>query len=101
MDLSVAGTPIGQSHFYNMILVPGNNTIPMTSTVNQSVVFSMITAKNSPYSSGIVPVDIRGNKSVYNGQELPYFSSALASNNITIELDVGKAISNLGLTGGL
>lgn len=96
MDLSVNGTPIGQSYFYNVSLVPGNNVIPMTSMVNQSLVASILYAKDSPYTTGILPIDIRGNKSVYNGQELPYFSKSLASSNLTVNVDVGKAIRDLG-----
>lgn len=96
MDLSVNGTPIGQSYFYNVSLVPGNNVIPMTSMVNQSLVASILYAKDSPYTTGILPIDIRGNKSVYNGQELPYFSKSLASSNLTVNVDVGKALRDLG-----
>jgi len=44
MDLSVQGTPIGQSLLPDLVLKPGNNIIPMRSTVNQSLVIGMITS---------------------------------------------------------
>lgn len=98
LDLSVAGKPMGQSFLDNLILKPGNNTIPMTSTVNQTAIISMFTSKNNPYKDGVVPFDITGNSSYYDGKELPYFTTALASNNLTVHLNVSKALSEIGLT---
>jgi hypothetical protein len=34
---------------------------------------------------------------VYNGKQLPYFTQALASNNLTVNLNVTKALAELGL----
>jgi hypothetical protein len=89
---------MGQSFLDNLILKPGNNTIPMTSTVNQTAIISMLTSKNNPYKDGVVPFDITGNSSVYNGKTLPYFTEALSANNLTVHLNVTKALAELGLT---
>lgn len=99
LDLSVAGKPMGQSYLDNLVLHPGNNTIPMTSTVNQSAIIGMLTAKNNPYKDGLVPFDITGNSSFYNGKELPYFTRALSANNLTVHLNVTRALAEIGLTG--
>ena len=40
----------------------------------------------------VLPVDIRGSSSVYEGRELGYFSEALAANVLHTRLDVGKAL---------
>ncbi|KAJ5103916.1 hypothetical protein N7532_004445 [Penicillium argentinense] len=98
LDLSVAGKPMGQSFLDNLILKPGNNTIPMTSTVNQTAIISMLTSKSNPYKDGVVPFDITGNSSVYNGKTLPYFTEALSANNLTVHLNVTKALAEIGLT---
>ncbi|KAJ5591318.1 hypothetical protein N7450_005290, partial [Penicillium hetheringtonii] len=98
LDLSVAGKPMGQSFLDNLVLKPGNNTVPMTSTVDQTAIIKMFTADGNPYKDGVVPFDIVGNSSVYNGKELPYFTKALASNNLTVHLNVSKALAEIGLT---
>ncbi|KAL1970458.1 hypothetical protein VTN77DRAFT_4102 [Rasamsonia byssochlamydoides] len=89
LDLSVDGSYIGQSFLNDFTLVPGNNTLPMTSTVNQTQIIALLTG---PYKNGVLPIDIRGNKSVYNGVEIPYFSEALASNQLAVNLNVTEAI---------
>ena len=98
LDLSVAGKPMGQSYLDNLVLKPGNNTVPMTSTVDQSAIIKMITSDDNPYKDGLVPFDIVGNSSFYNGKELPYFTKALASNNLTVHLNVTKALAEIGVT---
>jgi len=89
---------MGQSFLDNLVLTPGNNTVPMTSTVDQAAIIKMFTADDNPYKDGVVPFDIVGNSSVYNGKELPYFTKALASNNLTVHLNVSKALAEIGLT---
>lgn len=89
LDLSVDGTAIGQSFMNDVVLVPGDNNLYMTSVVNQSTVLNMVANK---YKTGILPITIKGNSSVYNGQELSYFSAALASNSLTVDLNIGSAL---------
>lgn len=49
------------------------------------------------YQCGKLPVDIRGVESVYDGEVLPYFSAALASNSVRATLDVAPALEREGL----
>jgi hypothetical protein len=68
----------------------------MASIVDQARIIRLITARDSPYRDGIVPIQITGNSSVYNGEEIPYFSEALASNVLTIELNIMSALNQGG-----
>lgn len=86
------GTAIGQSFINNLTLVPGNNTVPLASNVSQITVLDMITGPDAPYKNGLLPVDIKGNRSEYNGQELPYFTEALSANVLSVTLNVGAAL---------
>ncbi|KAJ5167757.1 uncharacterized protein N7482_003351 [Penicillium canariense] len=97
LDLSVAGQPMGYSYLDNLELVPGNNTVPMTSTVNQTAIIALLTATDNPYTDGVIPFTITGNSSVWDGKELPYFTQALAANNLTVYLNVTKALAEIGL----
>lgn len=85
MDLSVNNTRIGQSFLNNLTLHPGNNTVPMTAKVDKLAVVNMLPG------DGILPVQITGNSSIFDGRELSYFSEALQDNTLHAKLDVTKA----------
>lgn len=93
--LSIAGTPIGVATLNNLTLVPGNNTIQMRSKTDQGAVIKYLLQPQ--YRSGILPVDIVGNSSVFNGQQLPYFQNALEQNKMAVDLNVGQALIQAGL----
>lgn len=85
MDLSVKGTNVGQAFLNDFVLKSGPNTFAMTAKVDQDKVMDMIGDK---YQDGIVPFDITGKTATYDGQELPYFSKALAANTMSAKLNV-------------
>ena len=87
-------TPVGNSTLNDLVLMPGNNTIPMRSVVNQTLV---IEALETTYKDGILPIDIVGVSSVYNGQHLPYYESALQTVTQHISLNVGAALKEAGI----
>lgn len=97
LALSVAGTPIGTSILPNLLLHPGTNLVLMRATTNESAVIGILLQPK--YSSGILPVDIVGNKSTYNGQDLKYYDAALRSNKLSVELNIGQALQKAGLGG--
>ncbi|KAK9566943.1 hypothetical protein V6Z79_003141 [Aspergillus fumigatus] len=91
LDLSCEGTSIGTSYLNDLKLVPGNNTLPMTTAVKLSAIAPFF----DKYPNGL-PVSISGsstNSSVYNGQAIPYFSEALASNTLEVTLDLAKLLT--------
>ena len=67
----------------------------MRSVVNQTTVLTKVI---SEYKDGMLPIDIIGKSSVYNGKHLPYFEKALASNTQSITLNVGAALKAIGFT---
>lgn len=88
---------MGYSYLDNLVLKPGNNTIPMFSNVNQTGIIDLVAGDSAQYKDGIVPFTISGNSSVYDGKELPYFTKALAANNLTVHLNVSRALAEVGL----
>lgn len=88
LSLSVAGKDIGTSNIDNLVLKPGNNTMPLTARVDQKTVLGYISGKNKKYKDGVVPIDIVGKSVKYNGKDIKYFAEALASNKITAKLDI-------------
>ena len=95
LDNFVKGTKIGESRINDLTLVPGANNFDMRSTVNQSLIISML----NDYPDGKLPVDVIGRESVYDGKHLPYYEAALASNKQSLMLDVKSALNKI-LGGG-
>ncbi|KAI4158684.1 MAG: hypothetical protein LQ342_007205 [Letrouitia transgressa] len=93
----VAGDFIGTTALQDLVLRPGDNSVPMRSTIDQTLVIKKVVAD---YRDGMLPVDIRGNSSVYAGEHLEYFEKALAGNEQHVVLDVGEKLNALG-GGGL
>ncbi|EXJ91011.1 hypothetical protein A1O1_04118 [Capronia coronata CBS 617.96] len=94
LTMSVAGLPVGVATLPDVLLKPGNNTFNMRAVTNQTAVVGLIF---TDYKAGILPVDIVANGSVYDGQHLNYYEQALRTNNVTIQLDVIKALEDAGL----
>ncbi|KKK17823.1 hypothetical protein P175DRAFT_0475773 [Aspergillus ochraceoroseus IBT 24754] len=91
MDLwSANGTSLGQSFLNDLVLVPGNNTVPMLSNIDMMKVISLL-PRNPPY---VIPVKVTGNSSTYNGKEIPYFTAALAANKLTVDLNLTEVLGS-------
>lgn len=88
LDLAVDGKPIGTSYLQNVVVKPGDNNVDMTAKVKQMEVIDIISDDDSPYKDGNVPIQITGNSSYFNGEEIKYFSSALASNKLSVKLNM-------------
>jgi hypothetical protein len=94
MNLAIDGTSIGYSLLPNLVLKPGNNTVPMQAHIQPLVVYGLVQAK---YKDAIVPLDIVGNSSIRNGVTLKYYEEAIKSNTVQVKLNVGPALSSLGI----
>lgn len=83
---------VGTTTVNDMTLVPGNNTLPMTGTVNQTLLLQSLNA------SGFAILEIIGQSSVYNGVHLTYYEEALKSNVLTLPMNVDQVVKDsLGL----
>jgi hypothetical protein len=94
MNLAIDSTLIGYALLPNLVLKPGNNTIPMQAKIQPLVVYGLVRAK---YKNAIVPLDITGNSTIRNGVNLKYYEEALKINTVRVDLDVGPALSSLGI----
>jgi hypothetical protein len=79
---------IGNSTINDMTLVPGTNTLPMSATVNQTLVIASLD------SNGYIAMEILGKYSVRNGIHLTYYEQALASNKLTLQMNVKQILAD-------
>lgn len=94
MNLSVDGKSIGYSLLPDLVLRPGNNTVPMQSRVDQLAVIGLIQSK---YKNAVLPLEIVGNSSVRDGKSLTYYEEAIKSNTVKLDLNVGPALAAVGI----
>ncbi|KAK2807523.1 hypothetical protein FQN50_005391 [Emmonsiellopsis sp. PD_5] len=92
LSLSVDGKDVGESHLKNLSIKPGDNNIEMRSKIEQAKVLGFIAGKNAKYKSGVLPITVVGKTSMANGKELTYFSKALASNTLKLDLNLGPLL---------
>jgi len=88
-NLYVLGTFLGTSALSALTLYPGNNTFPMRSKVNETVILLNI----DKFRDGVVPIGIHANSSVYNGVHIPYYEAALQSSNQTVAVNISAILS--------
>jgi hypothetical protein len=93
-NMSVNGLFIGNATMPDLTLRPGNNSYPIHVTSNQTRVVGII--QEPRYHCGVFPVDIAGDKSVYDGQVLPYYTEALKHNQLTTVLNITDALNEVG-----
>ncbi|SMY27081.1 unnamed protein product [Zymoseptoria tritici ST99CH_1A5] len=94
-DISVNGTKIANSTIPDLTLTPGNNTYPINVLSDVPAVTTLL--GNPAYQCGLLPVDITGVESVYNGEVLPYFTAALRHNSVRSMLNIVPALQKQGL----
>jgi hypothetical protein len=82
---------VGNSSILDMTLRPGNNTLPMTAIIDQLKVLS---SEDKSLGVGMVELFITGNTSVYNGQHLTYYEKALASNKLSLIMNVTQVLAD-------
>ncbi len=86
------GQEIGTSFIDNMVLHPGNNSFNMRGNMSQAPILAVL--GKQPYCSngGVVPLELSGKSVVNQGQTLSYFADALASQNQTLNIDIGETL---------
>ncbi|KAL5113459.1 hypothetical protein ACEQ8H_008651 [Pleosporales sp. CAS-2024a] len=94
MNLAVDDTPIGYALIPNLVVKPGNNTVPIQAHVEPIIVYGLVSSK---YKNGIIPLDVTGNSTVSHGHNLTYYAEALRSNTVRVNLNVGPALATLGI----
>lgn len=94
LAMSVNGTSIGNATIDSLVLKPGNNTIDMRATVYEVVVVGIVIQQQNV----MLPIDIKGNQSTFDGQVIPYYTSMLQSTALRVNLNVTQAVQGSGLT---
>jgi hypothetical protein len=82
-------TPIGNAYLKNVILTPGNNTLPLRSITNDLAVYGLLVANISLLHS--MPVNIVIDNSTVSGVAIPYFTRALHAAPLHVVLNISQA----------
>jgi hypothetical protein len=88
------GTLIGNSTISNIYLTPGNNNVfNLSSTTDITKVLPVIL--NS--TTGDLPVTTKTTSVTYQGQNLTYFTAAMAATPVNVTLNLKAALANIGI----
>lgn len=94
LNMSSNGTDIGYATIESLVLRPGNNTVTMRVVSYQLVVVGLVIASQNV----ILPVDIRGINSSYNGELIPYYTTMLQNTALRVDLNITSAVEGSNLT---
>ncbi|BCS18986.1 DUF3712 domain-containing protein [Aspergillus puulaauensis] len=86
LDISSNGTKLGQSFLDDLVLLPGDNHVPMTSFLDITALADLLPG------DGILPLTIVGKSSVYNKQPLSYFTKALQANTLNTNVNLSAVL---------
>lgn len=70
--------------------------MPLSAKLDMATITNLVMTKTLMFIGGSVPLTISGNSSVYDGQNIPYYTRALSANSFTVNLNIGSALSQFG-----
>ncbi|TAQ85350.1 hypothetical protein B7494_g6317 [Chlorociboria aeruginascens] len=83
------GTILGNTTINDFTIAPGNNTLPMTGAIDNTLLLPQLVDGNAVLT-------VIGRSSVYNGLHLPYYETAIKSNNLTLTLNIPAVLAASG-----
>lgn len=90
LNLLSGSLRVGQGMLDNVVLNPGNNTIPIRGHLDVESVLenlgSVLDSQTAAMGRGNVAVAASGNSSIYKGLHIPYFEDVL--NNLTLTAEI-------------
>ena len=85
------GKTIGELNIDNMQLVPGDNRVALRAKIDQAPVLTAL-SKRPACETGILDMELIGKEVINKGQNLTYFSEALAQAPQVVPLNVAEAL---------
>ncbi|THC96538.1 hypothetical protein EYZ11_003982 [Aspergillus tanneri] len=89
-NLSMGNTPLGYIDIPNLTLQQNHTNADVLGNINMSSIINQGIWASSNSDFGNVTIDLHGNRCVYNGQEIPYFTAAFRALNASIQIDLLK-----------
>jgi hypothetical protein len=92
----VGNLTVGQGRLQNVLLVPGNNTLPIRATFDIKTAFqnlpALLAAESGALTNGNVLISASGNSTIYNGLHIPYYENILNNLVVTGEVPLVKLL---------
>ncbi|RDW71753.1 hypothetical protein BP5796_07787 [Coleophoma crateriformis] len=90
LNLMLGGIVVGIASSNDVFISPGNNTVPLRSSVDFSKVLAnartILASQASSIKEGYITIQASGNSTVYNGEHIYYYEQVLNPLNITVML---------------
>jgi hypothetical protein len=96
LNIIIGNITVGQGYLQNVVLSPGNNTVPIRAVVNIKTLIqnfgAIFAAEAGALSNGNLIVSASGNSTVYEGQHIPYYETVLRDIVLTGEVSLGQLL---------
>ncbi|KAH7165888.1 hypothetical protein EDB81DRAFT_918008 [Dactylonectria macrodidyma] len=81
------GTKLGTASVDNLTLYPGINNVSMRANISQAPVLAVVSTEPT-CETGLLPLQLQVQGAENGGENLPYFTNALAGANLSVAIDV-------------
>ncbi|OAA73509.1 hypothetical protein ISF_00410 [Cordyceps fumosorosea ARSEF 2679] len=82
------GTNLGKLYINDLTLVPGNNILNVTGSLDQAQIIVLASSAKPYCETGVADFSLIGSNVTRDGAEIPYFQYALAHANQTVSLNI-------------
>ncbi|TVY68867.1 hypothetical protein LSUE1_G005828 [Lachnellula suecica] len=79
--------PIGHVEIQNMVIRPGDNNLPLTGVLNQTLALGNTV-------NGFLNITITGDSVIYNGEHITYYEKSLEANVLNLTLNVEQILKD-------
>ncbi|KAL4808630.1 hypothetical protein BDV18DRAFT_157574 [Aspergillus unguis] len=92
LNLKSGSIILGTALLPDVTLVPGNNSLAFTGKLDIDSMLSnlgeIVNSQKDPLRSGLIELSASGNKTVFNGQHIPYFERPLNGLTLTARVSI-------------
>lgn len=98
VDLKIGDLVIGNASLQDVTIVPGDNTVPLTGTIDvKSVIRNLsdvLKAESTSLGKGNLTLSAVTTSVVWNGTEVPYYTNVLCNLTMTTTVHIGDIFNN-------
>jgi hypothetical protein len=98
LDLKAGNYTLGNATIDNLILYPGNHSVPVKGTLDLDYLMAnlhgILETQGDALSRGVLRLDAVGRSATYDGQLVPYYTEALKQLTLSADVSLGGLVMN-------
>ncbi|KAL4955344.1 hypothetical protein BDW69DRAFT_121086 [Aspergillus filifer] len=98
LDLKSDNYTLGNATLDDLILYPGNNTVPVNGNIDLDYLIDnlggILATQGDALSKGFLRLEAIGRSVEWNGEEVPYYTEAMKALTLTADVALGALVTN-------